>query len=112
MALLLHNPPRWWVLLLLVETSILLPEQGTALTAPPLFAVDLDKEPSQRWNGAVKAVLDAHPFEWSFERAFAAHNESLFNNITDAQFTAIGSGIYCCYINIVCVPDLLLVQPA
>lgn len=40
----------------------------------------------ERWAEAVSASLNAVPFELSFAPVFAAHNQTLFNNISDAAF--------------------------
>ena len=58
-----------------------------------MFDVDLDAAPNQRWRGAVKTVLDVHPFEWSFGAAFAQHNKTLFQNVTAAQYTLLGQAL-------------------
>ena len=64
-----------------------------ALKTPPQFVVNLDVEPQQRWNGVVKLVLEAHPFNYSFGPTFESHNKTLFSKLTDNQFQTLGSAL-------------------
>ena len=61
--------------------------------APPRFTVDLDAPAGARWRGAVSAVLAVHPWQWSFGATFAAHNATLFDNLTPAQYIALGAAV-------------------
>ena len=51
------------VRLLLLTTSY---HVALALETPPLFTLNLDLPPRQRWRGALGLVLAAHDFEWGF----------------------------------------------
>lgn len=75
----------------LLALLAIVPWSARSLTPPPRFVMNLDSPASTRWNGAVKAVLDVHPFEWSFGAAFSAHNTSMYNNVTEAQYQLIGN---------------------
>ena len=66
---------------------------ATGNLVPPHFTVDLDKPPSERWRGSVSAVLDAHPFEYSFGPVFAAHNASLFSKLSRQQWALLGESV-------------------
>ena len=46
---------------------------ATALSAIPTFTLDLARDPSTRWRGAVKAVVDAHTWEYSFGGVYALY---------------------------------------
>ena len=64
---------------------------GLGFEVPPTFRVDLNQPPETRWNGAVKRVLDRHPFDESFYRVFAAHNASgFFKALTHDEYDRIG----------------------
>lgn len=70
--------------------SVVLSVGVDALTPPPRFTVDLNVAAEKRWSGAVKTVLDTHPWEWSFGAAFSAHNDTLFKNLSDDDFDSLG----------------------
>eukprot|EP00041_Stephanoeca_diplocostata_P025103 m.650402 g.650402 ORF g.650402 m.650402 type:complete len:425 (+) comp22671_c0_seq7:193-1467(+) len=80
------------VLLTLFSSSLCCPFVD-GLSQPPHFFLDLTKPPDTRWSGALDEVLDAHPFEYSFEVAFREHNESLFNHLSEDQFAALGQAL-------------------
>ena len=64
-----------------------------AFAPPPSFTVNLSLPARQRWKGALAKVLAVHPFEHSFRPTFAAHNESLFNKLTDSQWSVLTQNI-------------------
>jgi len=61
--------------------------------APPHFHLNLDSPPEKRWQGAVTTVLAAHPWEHGFGPAFASHNRSLFNHLTDDHWVLMRQAI-------------------
>lgn len=61
--------------------------------SPPHFHLNLDADAGRRWHGAVAMVLAAHPWEYSFGSAFANHNRSLFNHLTDDHWSLMKQAI-------------------
>jgi N-acylethanolamine-hydrolysing acid amidase len=55
--------------------------------------MDLSSPPSQRWAGAITAVLDRHAFKDSFALAFANHNASMFNKLKPADWKLLGDSV-------------------
>ena len=61
--------------------------------SPPLFVVDLDAAPAERWSGAVDLVVRAHGWDSSFGAAFAAHNASLFEHMDAEHFATLAAAL-------------------
>jgi N-acylethanolamine-hydrolysing acid amidase len=64
-----------------------------AVSSPPSFELDLDLPPALRWAGALEKVLSLHPWEYSFGPVFAAHNATLYNNVSAEQWAALGTAV-------------------
>jgi len=75
-------------LLLLLPTVVF-----GAMQAVPQFTVSLDVPASERWAGAVQAVLATHSWENSFGPAFVGHNISLFNSLTMDQWSLLATSV-------------------
>ena len=60
---------------------------------PSHFTMNLDAPPEKRWKGAIAAVLRQHSSEHGFGPVFAAHNQSMYNQITPAQWSRMGEAV-------------------
>lgn len=65
---------------------------ATASFPIPRVAIDLDR-PETSWPIAVRTVLEQHGWEHSFGPVFAAHNASLFDNLSPAQWEALAESV-------------------
>ena len=74
-------------------TALLCAHLAIGIESPPHFILDLDAPADSRWEGAVSLVLAHHPFDSGFGPAFASHNASLFDKLSDAQYEALGSAV-------------------
>lgn len=72
---------------------LLLCTAAAAVERPPHFTVDLDKPPAERWAGAVKLVLERHPYEFGFGPVFDEHNATLFKFFSAAQWETLGTAL-------------------
>lgn len=64
-----------------------------AMTAPPFFTLDLSAPAETRWRGSVTAILAEHGWNNSFGAVFAAHNATLFGNLSGAQFATLATAL-------------------
>ena len=78
--------------LLLLSFFALVPSLR-ALNAPPTFTIDLGVEPRRRWDGAVKIVLERHPFDFSFGPTFESHNKTLFSKLSSQQYQSLAAAL-------------------
>ena len=78
------------VRLLLLTTSY---HVALALETPPLFTLNLDLPPRQRWRGALGLVLAAHDFESGFLPTFSQHNSSLFNHLPASAWPVLTTAL-------------------
>ncbi|EDQ91670.1 uncharacterized protein MONBRDRAFT_5578 [Monosiga brevicollis MX1] len=60
---------------------------------PPTVQIEWEAPVASRWAPAVDAVLARYSAEESFLPVFAAHNASLFNNLTTEDFATLGQSL-------------------
>lgn len=61
----------------------------SALQIAPLFELDLDKAPEQRWNGSVELVLSRHPWQSSFGPLFSYYNSIMYQHLNTSIRAAL-----------------------
>jgi N-acylethanolamine-hydrolysing acid amidase len=68
-----------------------------ALSAPPVFTVDLTVPPEERWVGALDLISAGSTFEESWLPAFAYHNSSLFNGLASDEWATLAAALTAAY---------------
>jgi N-acylethanolamine-hydrolysing acid amidase len=60
---------------------------------PPVHTLDLSLPPSKRWSGAVRIATGDRTWEESWKNIFQYHNKSLFNKLTDENWSNLGNSL-------------------
>ena len=75
--------------MLLVPLLAVLAGVTAALQPAPVFKLDLARPPTERWRGAVQAVLQMHPWEYSFGPLLSAYNTTTYVLLTPGEVSVL-----------------------